>query len=248
MLLKDFEAFVDGQQKACVAVLDKKGVEYAGTGDRLSSFRQPSTLTKKAPEAIWLGYWSKGIVALYDNIAAGTEINPELILDAINYLYLFRSLLTHTDGSACSREELMAEVQKQFDLCKNVLVEKAKTYCKDDDDRLGMFKRMAAITLTTPEDVLGSYMTKHTNSIIQGVRNQEISIDFWNEKITDHINYLFLLGAIAAEKAAPVVKKTEVKSKKADKKAEPVPVATTEPALFEIDGDPVDGDDPVEVL
>jgi len=199
MKLNDFEAFVKAEQQICSDILTSKGKDYALNGDRLASFKQPCFITKKNPLEIWLGYWCKGTIALYDNISAGTKINPELIRDSINYLYLLTSLLKNK-GKPVDQEQLMKDVQAQYDRCFEVLVEKAKRYCAGDDDRLGMFKRNAKIEMTTPEDVLGSYMVKHTNSIIQMVRANESDMNKWNEKITDHINYLFLLGALINDK------------------------------------------------
>lgn len=198
MTFDDFKAYICDLQNDCTAILAGKEGEY-GTTDRLIAFKTSCVLTHKTPVETWLSYWSKGIIALYDTIAAKKDINIELIKDGINYLYLLECLLKFENQNVTT-DMLLSEAGQSFHFCCDTLVEKAKRYCAGDEDRLGMFKRTAIILRSTPESVLASYMVKHTDSIITMVNNHETDTDLWIEKITDHINYLFLLGALIEDR------------------------------------------------
>lgn len=89
-------------------------------------------------------------------------------------------------------------LKKQMGLCSNILVTKAKEYATED--RLHNFKKAANLGGTTIRRALSGMMMKHTISIYDMCRSDEMfSLDIWDEKITDHINYLFLLRAIVEE-------------------------------------------------
>ncbi|SRR5574344_207048 len=196
MKLEDFNAFVHEKQNLCTSVLEKKAVEYGSETDILDSFKRPGILTGNAPDAVWLGFWSKGIISLFNHISAKEPVPDELIIDSINYLYLLYALLK-TNGKPCDFKSFEGFVKDAFAHCEDVLVTKGSRYCKTGEDRLSSFKIAAEIEFTTPEDVLGSYMVKHTDSIIRLIRNGTDKNDpIWIEKIGDHINYLFLLWAL----------------------------------------------------
>lgn len=80
----------------------------------------------------------------------------------------------------------------------NVLAEKAKEYATDD--RLHNFKAAANLQRTDPVSALGGMMVKHTVSLYDLIHDQaagaQIPLELWQEKITDHINYCFLLWAL----------------------------------------------------
>ena len=79
-----------------------------------------------------------------------------------------------------------------------VLVNKASEYATAD--RLHNFKVAAALEGKTPEQALAGMMAKHTVSVYDMAESgQPYPIELWQEKITDHINYLFLLNAIVRE-------------------------------------------------
>ena len=82
-------------------------------------------------------------------------------------------------------------------LCADTLQKKTKEYTGDDTDRLGAFKAAAALQHTTPERALAGMLAKHIVSLYDGDTDYDIST--WNEKITDSLNYLFLLKAIVKE-------------------------------------------------
>lgn len=91
--------------------------------------------------------------------------------------------------------------EKQIERCRDILFQKAEEYATDDE-RLHNFNAGAAISGETPAQVLSGYMLKHTISVYHMVSADDpttFSNDKWDEKITDHINYLILLRAILDE-------------------------------------------------
>lgn len=82
----------------------------------------------------------------------------------------------------------------------DVLIEKAKQYAVKDisEDRLRQFKVLAELEGKNSKEVLTSLMAKHTLSIFDLARTSA-SLEMWQEKITDHINYLILLEALIWE-------------------------------------------------
>ena len=84
-------------------------------------------------------------------------------------------------------------VEEQLERIRKVLIKKADEY-NLEEDRLGFFKRSAAFTQQTPEQVLYGFMLKHLQSITDYVMSgQEYSKEVWEEKVTDAMNYLCLL-------------------------------------------------------
>ena len=86
-------------------------------------------------------------------------------------------------------------------LCREILQRKTKEYTGDDTDRLGAFKAAAALQHTTPERALAGMLAKHIVSLYDMCFDDDTDYDIsrWNEKITDSLNYLFLLKAIIKE-------------------------------------------------
>ena len=88
--------------------------------------------------------------------------------------------------------------EEQVDRSRMVLVNKACEYATED--RLHNFKVAAALEGKTPEQALAGMMAKHTVSVYDMAESGlAYPIELWQEKITDHINYLFLLNAIVME-------------------------------------------------
>lgn len=88
--------------------------------------------------------------------------------------------------------------EDQVERSRMVLVNKASEYAPED--RLHNFKVAAALEGKTPEQALAGMMAKHTVSVYDMAESgQPYPIELWQEKITDHINYLFLLNAIVRE-------------------------------------------------
>jgi hypothetical protein len=91
-------------------------------------------------------------------------------------------------------------VSEQFNRCLVVMAEKGKEYSLSDD-RLDHFKDAAAEQETTPKQALWGMASKHIASISGMCKNGVGSIELWNEKITDSINYLLLLRALVEEES-----------------------------------------------
>ncbi len=90
-------------------------------------------------------------------------------------------------------------IKEQIKTCEDVLIGKAKEYATDDD-RLHNFKNAAGMMSCDPKEALAGMMAKHTISVYDMCRSgKDYPIELWNEKITDHINYLLLLKAIVEE-------------------------------------------------
>lgn len=93
-------------------------------------------------------------------------------------------------------------IKQQIKTCEDVLIGKAKEYATDDD-RLHNFKNAAGMMSCDPKEALAGMMAKHTISVYDMCRSgKDYPIELWNEKITDHINYLLLLKAIVEEEKA----------------------------------------------
>ena len=87
-------------------------------------------------------------------------------------------------------------VKEQIDKCKYTLITKNKEYATEDV--FHAFKKAAALEGITKEQALAGMMAKHTVSIYDMI-GQEYSLDRWDEKIGDNINYLLILAAMLRE-------------------------------------------------
>ena len=105
------------------------------------------------------------------------------------------------EGCHITQKEANAAFDEQVALCREILQRKTKEYTGDDTDRLGAFKAAAALQHTTPERALAGMLAKHIVSLYDMCFDDSASYDIgtWNEKITDSLNYLFLLKAIVKE-------------------------------------------------
>ena len=99
-------------------------------------------------------------------------------------------------------------IKNQINLSQKVLIEKAKEYATVD--RLHNFRVAAQMQNCTMEQALGGFMCKHTVSIYDmiqatsnyGIERNQHTMEQWEEKITDHVNYLLILKAILEERRA----------------------------------------------
>ena len=97
------------------------------------------------------------------------------------------------------KSEFQDVVLDQLNRCEDMLVVKGSEYATDTD-RLSNFRAAAAIQNTTMLQALGGMMVKHTVSIYDMIRSNGVyEQELWDEKITDHINYLLLLQAVLQE-------------------------------------------------
>lgn len=86
----------------------------------------------------------------------------------------------------------------QIERVRDVLVVKAAEYATED--RLANFKKAAHLRGCGVSQAISGMMVKHTVSVFDMVESgKEYSLDLWDEKITDHINYLILLRAALVE-------------------------------------------------
>ena len=84
-------------------------------------------------------------------------------------------------------------VDRQLGRIKAVLCKKEGEY-NLEEDRLGFFKRAAALAQETPEQALYGFMLKHLVSLSDMVQSgKAYSEALFEEKITDIENYLLLL-------------------------------------------------------
>jgi hypothetical protein len=90
-------------------------------------------------------------------------------------------------------------VEDQFKVCKEILAKKGKEYAPDSDNRLSAFYTASELQHVTPIQALGGQMSKHTISIYELIERNNLDLDLWHEKVTDSINYLFLLKALVLE-------------------------------------------------
>lgn len=107
------------------------------------------------------------------------------------------------------REEVILIIQKEVDavfkkqvrLCADTMKKKTREYTGDEEDRLCAFKAAVALLHTTPERALVGMMAKHIVSLYDMCFDDggNYDMDTWEEKITDSLNYLFLLKAVVKE-------------------------------------------------
>lgn len=105
------------------------------------------------------------------------------------------------EGHSITQKEVNAVFDEQVKRCAGILQQKTKEYTGDDTDRLGAFKAAAALQHTTPERALAGMLAKHIVSLYDMCFADSVSYEesVWDEKITDSLNYLFLLKAVVKE-------------------------------------------------
>ena len=90
-------------------------------------------------------------------------------------------------------------VNQQFEICRNLLVDKGKEYSLTDD-RLAAFKKAAELQGETIKQALCGMLAKHIVSVYDMcMSGNRFQAEKWTEKITDAINYLLLLMAAIRE-------------------------------------------------
>lgn len=90
-------------------------------------------------------------------------------------------------------------IEDQLIYCKQLLIKKGEEYADMCPDRLQAFKTAAAMQNISPIQALGGMMAKHTTSIYDLINRGCGDKVLWDEKITDHINYLLLLKCLIFE-------------------------------------------------
>ena len=101
-------------------------------------------------------------------------------------------------------EEFNTNLDFVIDRLQEVLAAKGDEYAGAiDKDRLHNFKVAAGMQGITVKEALAGMMSKHTTSIYDMIGDgRDHSLEKWDEKILDHINYLILLRAIVVEETA----------------------------------------------
>ena len=93
------------------------------------------------------------------------------------------------------RQVVTDQIQRSLDMLKD----KNDAY-NPDEDKLRTFKTAGALQNEKPREALAGMMAKHTASVYDLCHAEQVAdLDVWNEKITDHINYLLLLRAVVEE-------------------------------------------------
>ena len=99
------------------------------------------------------------------------------------------------------RDRFQEILEETLEKCKNTLGVKAGEYATED--RLHNFKIAAKLQNCLPMTALAGMMAKHTVSVYDLIQKAEtgniVSLELWDEKIGDSINYLILLSAIVRE-------------------------------------------------
>ncbi len=90
------------------------------------------------------------------------------------------------------------EIEHQLNICKKYLYKKGEEY-NNTKDRLEFFKQAAILERTTPAKALIGFMAKHTLSIYNLINENCNDLALFEEKITDHINYLLILKCLLKE-------------------------------------------------
>lgn len=105
-------------------------------------------------------------------------------------------------------EEFNNVVEEQYKICKAVLDKKSKEYAPKAD-RLSAFKTASCILHKTPLQALSGQMSKHSVSLFEMIDLDHDYNDMalWQEKLTDSINYLFLMKALLLDEQASEAQK-----------------------------------------
>lgn len=100
-----------------------------------------------------------------------------------------------------NQQDFMSTVLVQLKRSDNVLAQKGIEYATDAD-RLHNFKVAAKLQGVSPRVALAGMMAKHTVSVYDMCMSEdEYVLEIWDEKLTDHINYLLLLACIVQEES-----------------------------------------------
>lgn len=98
-----------------------------------------------------------------------------------------------------NNEDFRANLDAIHEKIETILGTKGEEYATDSD-RLHNFKVAAQVQGITNKEALSGMMAKHTVSIYDMIGDgKDHSLEKWDEKILDHINYLILLRAIVVE-------------------------------------------------
>lgn len=97
-----------------------------------------------------------------------------------------------------TKEEFFDFANSEVKHALNVL--ELKSSYNNPKDYFSYFDRVATLLGVSKEEALFALMSKHIISIVDLCKKQEPDFTIWQEKLTDTINYLILLGAMEKEK------------------------------------------------
>jgi hypothetical protein len=98
-----------------------------------------------------------------------------------------------------THKEFKKVLEEQIKRVYSVMDNKSVEYASDTN-KLANFHQAAPLLGISVPQTIASFMAKHTVSIYDMVRSgKPYSMETWDEKITDHINYLILLRAAISE-------------------------------------------------
>lgn len=135
----------------------------------------------------------------YDTCKEFAQRNPEkaalimgyeLVMDENDSISEF-----HPNADAVEMDEFERLFEEQVQRSREVLCQKEKEYATDD--KFHTFRVAGALQGITMRQALAGMMAKHTASVYDMCcSKQKYSLELWQEKITDHISYLFILNAM----------------------------------------------------
>lgn len=97
-----------------------------------------------------------------------------------------------------TKEKFNAIIALQIKRCTDILQTKSNEYATEDS--LHNFRIAAELQNCTMEQALAGMMIKHTVSVCDMINSgKEYPDALWEEKVTDHINYLLMLMAVVKE-------------------------------------------------
>jgi len=103
---------------------------------------------------------------------------------------------------AMNNERFTQLFEEQVERCSNLLVKKNAEYSQGGD-RLSNFRQPSSLMKMHPAEVAFCYDAKHIASIQKIVHDLSNGIvpteEMWQEKITDYLNYGFLMNACVME-------------------------------------------------
>lgn len=98
-----------------------------------------------------------------------------------------------------NEKEFESVVEAEIGRIESTLVKKGGEY-NLEEDRLGFFKRAAAMRGIEPKEALFGFMLKHLVSLSDMAQDgKRRPIALWREKMTDVHDYLILLAALLEE-------------------------------------------------
>lgn len=96
MTSKDFDALFEETVSEMKLILCQKGKDYSSEEDRNSNFKEIAELIGITPQQVWSVYFMKHVISVMNFVKKGVLHSEPIegrILDSLNYLVLFRSLV-----------------------------------------------------------------------------------------------------------------------------------------------------------